>query len=175
MSNNPYKSTKPEWAYTDKTPSPPSQREPRQDNRRRCRVCGVPMQRAWFYISVDGPAADRTDSKFDSDDFCSVRCIKRRLNGLPDDDEKAMAVLLQRLEDAEAEAKEAKDLSDAHVTHLESIRGALAGVLEIAPGLARGAVPPPGGLLARQVAALQSLVSQRVFVDLRESPRRGRH
>lgn len=172
MSNDPYKSTTPGWADSNKNLYEPPEAEPRADNRRRCRVCDMPMTRAWFYISVDGPAADNTENKFDSDDFCSVRCIKRRLNGLPSDDEQAMNVLLQRVGDADAEAKDAQDLSNAHVAHLESIRRALAAVLDIAPGLSKGVVPPPGGLLARQVGALQALVDQRVFVDLRQSPRR---
>jgi hypothetical protein len=165
VSNNPYKSTTPDWAYSDKSSHQPHESQPRADNRARCRVCDVPMQRAWFYISVDGPAADNTENKFDSDDFCSVRCLKRRLYGLPDNDEKAMDVLLQRVEVAEAEARDAEALSNAHVSHLESIRRALAAVLEIAPGLVKGAVPPPGGLVARQVATLQSLVGKPVHAE----------
>lgn len=172
MGNNPYMSTTPSWAYTHKNPSTPSpERQPQEDGRRRCRVCDMPMTRAWFFIDVDGTARDNTENKFDRDDFCTVRCMKRRLNGLPNDDEQAMNVLLRRAEVAEAEAKEAQALADAHVSHLGTIRGALATLLETAPGLVRGAVPPPGQLLARHVAALQKLVGQRVFVDLRESPR----
>lgn len=165
MSNDPYKSTTPEWAYTDKNTGKPREYKPREDNRARCRMCDIPMQRAWFYMSVDGPAADRTENKFDNDDFCSIRCLKRRLNGLPDNDERAMAVLLQRAEDAEAEAKDARGLSNAHVSHLENVRNALAAVLETAPGLCKGVVPPPGGLLARQIATLQSLVGRRLFAE----------
>lgn len=175
MSNDPYKSTTPDWAYSDKNNHRPLESERREDDCRRCRVCDMPMTRAWFYISVDGPAADRTESKFDSDDFCSVRCIKRRLNGLPDDDDRAMNVLLQRVEDAEAEANDATSLSNAHVSHLELIRTALASVLVMAPGLVKGVVPPPGAALAQRVATLQSLVAKRVFADLARLPRRRLH
>lgn len=174
MSNNPYMSTTPDPALTYKDSYQPPKWEPREDNRLRCYTCGVPMGRAWFYVSVDGPGADNTENKFDRDDFCSVRCLKRRLNGLPDDDERAMAVLLRRAEDAEAEGRDAKDLSDAHVSHMENVRNALAGLLQIAPGLARGAVPPPGALLARQLGVLQSLVTQRVVVDREAARRRPR-
>lgn len=172
VSNNPYMSTTPEWAYTDKNTGKRPEYKPREDNRARCRMCDIPMVRAWFYISVDGPAADNTENKFDNDDFCSIRCMKRRLNGLPDNDERAMAVLIRRAEDAEAEARDARSLSNAHVSHLENIRIALAAVLDTAPGLVEGAVPPPGGLLARQVATLQSTVGQRVYAD--EDPYRRR-
>jgi hypothetical protein len=166
VSNNPYKSTPPEWAYTDKNRGQRNREwEPREDNRVRCRVCDVPMVRAWFYVNVDGPQADKTENKLANDDFCSVRCLRRRLYGLPDDDEKAMDALLHRAEVAEAEAKDAQALADAHVSHLETIRGALASLLEVAPGLARGGVPPPGQVLARHVAALQKLVAQRVYAD----------
>lgn len=171
MSNNPYKSTTPEWAYSNKNTGQSRNLKPREDNHPRCRVCDVPIMRAWFYVSVDGPAADKMENKFDSDDFCSVRCLKRRLNGLPDDDEQAMAVLLQRAKDAKAEAKTAQALSNAHVSHLENVRRALASVLETAPSLAKGVVPPPGNLLARQLATLQSLVAQRVFAN-QDSPNR---
>lgn len=172
MSNNPYRSTTPDWAYTSKDTCQPPQYEPPEDNRPRCRVCGVPMSRVWFFINVDGPAAERTEHKFEHDDFCSIRCLKRRLNGLPDDDEQAMHVLLSRVETAEAQAEDAKEIAAAHETHFQQIREALAVVLEVAPGLVRGAVPPPGGLLARRVSALQSIVGQRVLVDVRD--RHGR-
>jgi hypothetical protein len=175
VSNDPFKSTTPDWAYSDKNSYQRPEYKPREDDRRRCRVCDVPMTRAWFYISVDGPQADKTDSKFDSDDFCSVRCIKRRLNGLPGDDERAMNVLLQRVEDAEAGAKDAQALSSAHELHLELIRTALASVLDLAPGLARGLVPPPGAALAQRVTTLQSLVAKRVFADPDQLPRMRRH
>lgn len=69
MSNSPYKSTTPDWAYSDKNTVQSPEWKQREDNRPRCRVCDVPMVRAWFYISVDGPAADKTENKFDSDDF----------------------------------------------------------------------------------------------------------
>jgi hypothetical protein len=175
MSNDPYKSTRPAWAYSDKDSGRSKvERDPRVDDRPRCRVCDIPMQRAWFYVSVDGPWADRTENKFDSDDFCSVRCLKRRLYGLPNDEDKALDVLLRRVEVAEAEAKEATALSHAHEAHLEQIRRALAHVLEISPGLAKGAVAPPGQLLAERVGTLQKLVEQRVLVDLHDSPRRRR-
>jgi hypothetical protein len=165
VSNNPYKPTTPDWAYSDKNVPKPREWERREDKRLRCRVCDVPMERAWFYINVDGPQADKMENKFDNDDFCSIRCVKRRLNGLPNDDEQAMDALLQRVQEAEAEAKDAQALTNAHVSHLENIRSALAVLLQAAPGLVRGAVPPPGAALARRVAALQSLVGQRVYAD----------
>ncbi len=163
MSNNPYKSTTPDWAYTGK--ATPQQREwqPREDSRPHCRVCGVPMSRAWLYINVDGKFPDSLENKFSNDDFCSVRCLKRRLNGLPNDDEQAMTALLHRVEVAEQAAKDAEEVSQAHAWHIDNIRTALAAVLETAPGLVKGVVAPPGALLARQVATLQSLVQQRVF------------
>lgn len=168
MSNNPYMNSTPDPALTYRDSYQPPKyepRDPRDDDRRRCRVCDVPMVRLWFFINVDGTQRDHADPKFLNDDFCSIRCLKRRLYGLPDDNEKAMDVLLRRAEDAEAEAKEAQVLADAHVSHLETVRGALASLLEVAPGLARGAVPPPGQVLARHVAALQKLVGMRVVAD----------
>lgn len=171
MSNNPYMRTSPDPALTYKDSYQPAKWEAREDNRARCRVCDVPMMRAWFYVNVDGPQADKTENKLANDDFCSVRCLRRRLYGLPDDDEKAMDALLRRAELAEAEAKDAQALADAHVSHLETVRGALASVLDTAPGLARGVLPPPGQVLARHVGALQKLVSQRVVPDP-DSPRR---
>lgn len=170
MSNNPYQSTTPDWAYTDKNVPKPRDWERREDNRRRCCMCDVPMTRRWFFIDVDGTERDTAENKFERDDFCSVRCMKRRLNGLPNDDEQAMNALLARVQEAEAEAKEANALANAHVAHLDTVRGALAALLQAFPGLVRGAVPPPGGQVARLVAALQSVVGQRVYAD--ELPRR---
>lgn len=162
MSNHPFRSTTPEWAYTDTSGS----RRPTapQEDRRRCSVCDKPVN-AWFFIDLDGLQAriNNTDNKFENDDFCSVRCIKRRLNGLSDDDDRAMDVLLKRVESAERAAKDAEAVASAHLLQQDSVRAALATVLQTAPGLAKGAVAPPGALLARQVAALQSLVNQKVF------------
>jgi hypothetical protein len=172
--NSPYRSTTPDWAYTDKNSGQSREWQPQEDTRVRCRVCDMPMTRAWFYVHVDGPHAGATENKLANDDFCSMRCLRRRLYGLSSDDEKAMDALLQRAEAAEAEAKDAQALADAHMSHLETIRGALASLLETAPGLVRGAVPPPGQVLARHVAALQKLVAQRVCADHESSRRRFR-
>jgi len=117
------------------------------------------MGRGYLYINSEG---EFVENRFGDENFCSIRCLKRRLTGLPDDDDRAIAVLLGRVEVAEREAKTERELTDAHVANLRQIRAALDAVLMTAPGLAKGVVPPPGGLLARQVVALQSVVRRHV-------------
>ncbi len=160
--NNPFRGQVPDFAYTDKgSTRAPRDWDARGAARPQCRVCSVAMGRGYVYIQSDAEDS-RVQNRYGDENYCSVRCLKRRLNGLPDDDERAMNVLLSRVEVAEREAKAEQERSAAHVANLQLIRAALASLLQTAPGLALGTVHPPGGLLARQVAALQSAVGQHV-------------
>lgn len=160
--NNPYKGQVESWAYTDKGSGQQSKDWEARERWPECRVCGVPMGRGYVYINSEGT---QVENKFGDENFRGIRCLKRRLNGLPDDEERAMAALLARVESAELDAKRKKELNDAHVANLVHIRAALKAVLETAPGLAKGVVAPPGGLLARQVSMLQSSVDKVVTLS----------
>lgn len=159
--NNPYKPERPDYAWTDKVSSGSERAwEPRDDHRKRCDFCDRPMTRGdYVYVGAQGNA----ESKFDGEDYCSIRCLKRRVNGLPFDDERAMDALLKRVEAAEAVAKESQEFAKDHEANLAHIRRALDELLELAPGMVKGVVPPPGQLFARRVAALQSAISTRVI------------
>jgi len=132
MANNPYQQSRPDFAFADKGPIvDPERRERSDDDRRRCRMCSQPMNLGYLYVEQEGTI----ENPFHGEDFCSTRCLHRRLNRLPNDDEKALQTLVDRLGDANTEAREAKRLVEAHEKNLERIRAALAELLTTAPGL----------------------------------------